>query len=110
MAPELDRSAGQEPGGYATTRSHAVPSSPRRALTTVCPRAGFAGRGRSEDTRHRALAHISPAHSENINFFGTIDVDIDGELAQLDPSGYRPLRLRDTLFRSCRKRTLERER
>jgi TnpA family transposase len=44
------------------------------------------------------LAHISPAHSENINFFGTIDVDIDGELAQLDPSGYRPLRVRDTLF------------
>lgn len=44
------------------------------------------------------LAHISPAHSENINFFGTIDVDIDGELAQLDPTGYRPLRVRDTLF------------
>ncbi|OLL70165.1 Transposase [Pseudonocardia sp. Ae263_Ps1] len=44
------------------------------------------------------LAHISPAHSENINFFGTIDVDIDGELAQLGPSGYRTLRVRDTLF------------
>ena len=44
------------------------------------------------------LAHISPAHSENINFFGTIDVDIDGELAQLGPTGYRPLRVRDTLF------------
>jgi TnpA family transposase len=27
------------------------------------------------------LAHISPAHSENINFFGAIDVDIEGELA-----------------------------
>jgi hypothetical protein len=34
------------------------------------------------------LAHISPAHSENI----------DGELAQLGPTGYRPLRVRDTLF------------
>jgi len=44
------------------------------------------------------LAHISPAHSENINFFGSIDVDIDAELAQLGPSGYRPLRVRDTLF------------
>ncbi|MEU4376994.1 Tn3 family transposase [Pseudonocardia alni] len=44
------------------------------------------------------LAHISPAHSENINFFGAIDVDIDGELAALGPSGYRPLRVRDTLF------------
>ncbi|WP_280459346.1 Tn3 family transposase [Nocardia carnea] len=44
------------------------------------------------------LAHISPAHSENINFFGAIEVDIDAELAQLGPTGYRPLRIRDTLF------------
>jgi Tn3 transposase DDE domain len=44
------------------------------------------------------LAHISPARSENINFFGAIEVDIDGELAQLGPTGYRPLRVRDTLF------------
>lgn len=44
------------------------------------------------------LAHISPAHSENINFFGAIEVDIDGELAQLGPDGYRPLRAGDTLF------------
>ncbi len=42
--------------------------------------------------------HISPAHSENINFFGAIEVDIEGELAQLGPTGYRPLRVRDTLF------------
>jgi hypothetical protein len=33
-----------------------------------------------------------------INFFGSIDVDIEGELAQLGPTGYRPLRVRDTLF------------
>ena len=40
------------------------------------------------------LAHVSPAQSENIGLFGTItvDVDIDHELAQLDPTGYRPLR------------------
>lgn len=44
------------------------------------------------------LAHISPAHSENINFFGAIEVDIDAKLAQLGPTGYRPLRVRDTLF------------
>ncbi len=44
------------------------------------------------------LAHISPAHSENINFFGALQVDIEGELAQLDPTGYRSLRVRDTLF------------
>ena len=44
------------------------------------------------------LVHISPAHSENINFFGSIDVDVDAALAQLGPTGYRPLRVRDTLF------------
>lgn len=44
------------------------------------------------------LAHISPAHSENINFFGAIEVDIEGELSQLGPTGYRPLRVSDTLF------------
>jgi hypothetical protein len=38
------------------------------------------------------MAHISPAHSENINFFGAIEVDIEGELALLGPTGYRPLR------------------
>ena len=47
---------------------------------------------------HEVLAHISPAHNENINFFGSIDVDIETELAQLGPTGYRPLRLRSTLF------------
>ncbi|GAA2607211.1 hypothetical protein GCM10010424_69030 [Streptomyces lienomycini] len=40
------------------------------------------------------LAHISPAHSENVNFFGTINVEVDTELAKLDPAGYRPLRSR----------------
>lgn len=44
------------------------------------------------------LAHISPVHSENVNFFGAIEVDIESELAQLGPTGYRPLRVRDTLF------------
>jgi hypothetical protein len=29
------------------------------------------------------LAHISPAHSGNINFFGVIEVDIEDELARL---------------------------
>ncbi|WP_174189763.1 hypothetical protein [Nocardia barduliensis] len=29
---------------------------------------------------------------------GAIEVDIDAELAQLGPTGYRPLRVRDTLF------------
>ena len=41
------------------------------------------------------LAHISPAHSENVNFFGVISVDIEAELAKLDASGRRPLRVGD---------------
>ncbi|UWP87283.1 transposase [Dactylosporangium fulvum] len=39
------------------------------------------------------LAHIWPTHHENVDFYGTHSVDIDGELAQLDTDGYRPLRL-----------------
>lgn len=38
------------------------------------------------------LGHMSPAQSDNIGLFGTITVDIDAELAQLDPTGHRPLR------------------
>ncbi|MFD1936009.1 hypothetical protein ACFSKW_31525 [Nonomuraea mangrovi] len=41
---------------------------------------------------------ISPAHGENIDFFGAIEVDTDAELARLGLTGYRPLRVRDTLF------------
>ena len=37
------------------------------------------------------LAHISPGHSDNINFFGVINVDIEAELAKLT-GGWRPLR------------------
>lgn len=37
------------------------------------------------------LAHIWPTHHENVHFYGTHSVD--GELAQLDTDGYRPLRL-----------------
>lgn len=38
------------------------------------------------------LAHVSPAQSDNVGLFGTITVDIDAELARLDPTGHRPLR------------------
>jgi hypothetical protein len=37
------------------------------------------------------LAHIWPAHHENVHFYGNHSVD--GELAKLDADGYRPLRL-----------------
>jgi hypothetical protein len=36
------------------------------------------------------LTHISPAHSENVNFFGVITVDIEAEFAKLDAHGLRP--------------------
>jgi hypothetical protein len=39
-----------------------------------------------------ALARIWPSHYENVHFYGTHSVDIDGELAQLDADGYRSLR------------------
>ncbi|MFG6201049.1 Tn3 family transposase [Nonomuraea sp. JJY05] len=44
------------------------------------------------DVPDELLAHISPAHSENVNFFGVINVDVEAELAKLDTSGWRPLR------------------
>jgi hypothetical protein len=52
-------------------------------------------RAAGRQVKDDVLAHISPAHSENINFFGAIEVDIDAELG---PTGYRPLRATDTLF------------
>ena len=38
------------------------------------------------------LAHISPGHSDNINFFGVINVDIEAELAKLRTSSPSPQR------------------
>jgi TnpA family transposase len=37
------------------------------------------------------LAHVSPAHNENIGFYGTFSFEVASELAQL-VDGYRPLR------------------
>ena len=54
------------------------------------PCSSYAARAATSPTR--SLAHISPAHSENINFFGVITVDVEAELAKLDPAGWRPLR------------------
>jgi len=42
------------------------------------------------------LAHIWPSHHENVHFYGTHSVDVDGELAKLDADGYRPLRAAST--------------
>ena len=49
-------------------------------------------RGQGRAIPDELLAHISPAHSENVNFFGVITVDVEAELAKLSPAGWRPLR------------------
>ncbi|WAX79575.1 Tn3 family transposase [Streptomyces sp. KMM 9044] len=46
--------------------------------------------GREVDAE--VLAHISPARSSAVNYYGSITVDYDRELAQLDEHGHRPLR------------------
>ena len=42
-------------------------------------------RGQGRAIPDELLAHISPAHSENVNFFGVITVDVEAELAKLSP-------------------------
>ncbi|WP_431903757.1 Tn3 family transposase [Nonomuraea sp. bgisy101] len=48
-------------------------------------------RAQGRDVPDEVLAHISPGHSDNINFFGAIHVDVEAELAKLS-DGWRPLR------------------
>ncbi|MGI5513775.1 hypothetical protein [Streptomyces sp. CA-106131] len=50
--------------------------------------------GREVDAE--VLAHISPARSSAVNYYGEITVDYERELAQLDERGHRPLRNRGT--------------
>ncbi|MFI9825249.1 Tn3 family transposase [Streptomyces sp. NPDC052013] len=38
------------------------------------------------------LAHISPARSSAVNYYGEITVDYEREIARLDEYGHRPLR------------------
>jgi TnpA family transposase len=49
-------------------------------------------RSQGRDVPDEILSHISPGHSDNINFFGVINVDVEAELAKLDGGGWRPLR------------------
>ncbi|MGW0421111.1 hypothetical protein [Streptomyces sp. NPDC003015] len=46
--------------------------------------------GREVDAN--VLARISPARSSAVNYYGSITVDYERELAQLDDEGHRPLR------------------
>ncbi|MGV9766369.1 hypothetical protein [Micromonospora tulbaghiae] len=54
---------------------------------------GAALRRADRQVHDEVLAHIWPTHQENLHFYGTHSVDIDGQLAQLDSDGYRPLRV-----------------
>ncbi|MFI0351971.1 Tn3 family transposase [Actinomadura sp. 9N407] len=47
-------------------------------------------RAQGREVPDEVLAHISPDRSDNINFFGVINVE--AELAKLDGAGWRPLR------------------
>src|SRR3954469_22910217 len=49
-------------------------------------------RGDGRQVDDEVLAQIWPPRHENVHFYGTHSVDIDGELAQLDADGYRPPR------------------
>ncbi|RSM95294.1 hypothetical protein DMB42_50180 [Nonomuraea sp. WAC 01424] len=48
-------------------------------------------RAQGREVPDELLSFIAPGHRENINFFGFIEVDIEGETAKLD-DGWRPLR------------------
>ncbi|MFD9412993.1 Tn3 family transposase [Streptomyces sp. NPDC059989] len=49
-------------------------------------------RGAGREVDAEVLAHISPARSSVVNYYGSITVDYEQELAQLDEQGHRPLR------------------
>ncbi|MBV6697734.1 Tn3 family transposase [Kitasatospora aureofaciens] len=49
-------------------------------------------RGAGREVDAEVLAHISPARSSAVNYYGSITVDYERELAQLDEEGHRPLR------------------
>ncbi|EST18516.1 hypothetical protein [Streptomyces roseochromogenus] len=49
-------------------------------------------RGVGREVDAEVLSHISPARSSAVNYYGSITVDYERELAQLDDKGRRPLR------------------
>jgi hypothetical protein len=70
----LDRTCGYEP-------SYRIPG--RASVSPPCAKPAATSTTRSWP--------ISADHHENVHFYGTHSVDIDGGLAQLDADGYRPL-------------------
>ncbi|MDH6630341.1 hypothetical protein M2271_008201 [Streptomyces sp. LBL] len=49
-------------------------------------------RGAGREVYAEVLSHVSPARSSAVNYYGSITVDYEAELAQLDDKGRRPLR------------------
>lgn len=49
-------------------------------------------RGAGREVDGEVLAHVSPARSSVVNYYGSITVDYERGLAQLDERGHRPLR------------------
>jgi hypothetical protein len=83
------------PGGISPGRASARSVlSPASASSAAASAAVTAATG--WDIDDALLAHIWPTHHENVHFYGTHSVHVDGELAKLDSDGYRPLRA-DTL-------------
>ncbi|MCX4783709.1 Tn3 family transposase [Streptomyces sp. NBC_01264] len=55
-------------------------------------RGGKITRSAGREVDAEVLARIFPARSSVVNFYGSITVDYEHELAQLDDKGHRPLR------------------
>lgn len=104
FCPEVDGQLGRE--GAVRHRRHEDQTAQAFCLTLVANAivvwtteylglavAGLRTAGRQVD--EELLALISPAHSENVGFYGTFSFDVDRELAQLT-DGYRPLRQANT--------------
>jgi hypothetical protein len=96
LAGRGGRRAVQSPGARecgGTTATAAIEgASPREGSQVQPKRTSRKIRAGGHDVDDELLAHIWPSHHENVHFYGTHSVDIDGELAQLDADGYRPLR------------------
>lgn len=100
----LRRSLAYAHEGALRRRHHAGQSEQMWCLTLatnaiVCWMTDYQGlavaalRGAGQRIDDEILAHIWPSHHENVHFYGTHTIDIAAELATLDATGYRPLRM-----------------
>lgn len=73
--------------------------------TECCGLAVVSMRAAGRRIDDEVLAHIPPARSENINFFGAIEVDIDAELSPRQASRPFPFRSRAQVSKKDRRRS-----